>query len=92
MVVTEVSQEYTYAYATVSVLEGALDSLILPHVIKALACLVESWAKARNGRKVRIRIGKEIEMEARTVEEIEHLLEAAASFQDRPNRERKSTD
>ena len=32
MVVTEVPQEYTYAYATVSVPEGALDSLILPHV------------------------------------------------------------
>lgn len=32
MVVTEVSQEYTYAYATVSVPEGAMDSLILPHV------------------------------------------------------------
>jgi hypothetical protein len=31
-VVTEVSQEYTYAYATVSVPEGAMDSLILPHV------------------------------------------------------------
>jgi transposase len=32
VVATEVSQEYTYAYATVSVPEGALDSLILPHV------------------------------------------------------------
>ncbi len=32
MVVTEVSEEYTYAYATGSVPEGALDSLILPHV------------------------------------------------------------
>ena len=32
MVATEVSQEYTYAYAVVSVPEGALDSLILPHV------------------------------------------------------------
>ena len=32
VVVTEVSEEYTYAYATGSVPEGALDSLILPHV------------------------------------------------------------
>ena len=30
--VTEVSQEYTYAYATVSVPEGVLDNLFLPHV------------------------------------------------------------
>jgi transposase len=27
-----VSQEYTYAYATVSVMDGRMDSLILPHV------------------------------------------------------------
>jgi hypothetical protein len=26
------TQEYTYAYAAVSVLDGALDTLILPHV------------------------------------------------------------
>ena len=32
MVVTEVSQEYTYAYAVVSVPDGMMDSLILPHV------------------------------------------------------------
>lgn len=32
VMVTEVSQEYTYAYATVSVPEGVLDNLFLPHV------------------------------------------------------------
>ena len=32
MVATEVSQEYTYAYAAVSIPSGEMDSLILPHV------------------------------------------------------------
>jgi hypothetical protein len=53
-----------------------------PPVITALAGYAAAWVQARNGRKVRIRIG-EIEAEARTVAEIEKLLKKAAEFQDR---------
>jgi hypothetical protein len=55
---------------------------LAPPTITALAGYATAWVQARNGRKVRIRIG-EIEAEARTVAEIEKLLEQAAQFQDR---------
>jgi hypothetical protein len=32
MVTAMVTQEYTYAYAAVSIADGELDTLILPHV------------------------------------------------------------
>jgi hypothetical protein len=53
-----------------------------PPVISGLAGYAAAWVQARNGRKVRIRIG-EIEAEARSISEIETLLKKAAEFQDR---------
>jgi hypothetical protein len=53
-----------------------------PPVITAVAGYATAWVRARMGRKVRIRIG-EFEAEARTVGEIETLLQRAAEFQDR---------
>lgn len=57
-----------------------------PAIISAVAALCGAWAKARNGRKVRIKIG-DIEAEGRTTEEIEGLLKRAADFRnsDRTN-------
>jgi hypothetical protein len=51
-----------------------------PQVITALAAVAGAWVQARYGRKVRLKVG-DIEVEARTIEEIERLLERAASFQ-----------
>ena len=44
-----------------------------PAIVSAVAALCGAWAKARNGRKVRIKIG-DVEAEGRTVEEIEARL------------------
>jgi hypothetical protein len=52
-----------------------------PHVITAVAGYAVAWIQARATRKLRIRIG-EIEAEARTLAEIEALLNRAVRFQD----------
>jgi hypothetical protein len=56
--------------------------VMVPPVITGLAGYAAAWVQARNGRKVRIKIG-EVEAEASTIGEIEKLLEKAAAFQDR---------
>lgn len=53
-----------------------------PPAVTAIAGYATAWIQARNGRKVRLRIG-DVEAEARTVAEITELLGRAASFQDR---------
>lgn len=47
-------------------------------VITALA----AWFAAQNGRKVRVKIG-DFEAEARTVEEVQKLLQQAKEFQEK---------
>ena len=47
-----------------------------PSAVTGLAGLIDAWRQARLGRKVRIKIGH-IEVEASTLEEVEHLLEKA---------------
>jgi len=48
-----------------------------------LAGIIGAWLQARYGRKARLKIG-DIEAEARTVEEVEKLLEHAKNFQHQP--------
>jgi len=54
--------------------------------IPALVKISIAWVQARNGRKVRLKIG-DVEAEAPTTAEIETLLEKAAAFQDRDRAE-----
>jgi hypothetical protein len=61
-----------------SLAEFAIKSLG-PAIISAVAALCGAWTQARNGRKVRIKIG-DVEAEGRTIEEIECLLKRAADF------------
>jgi len=53
-----------------------------PPAISAIAAYAAAWAQAKNGRKVRIRVG-EVEAEARTVAEVKQLLDEAANIQNR---------
>ena len=64
-----------------------------PPIITALAGYAAAWVQARLSRKVRVRIG-EFEAEARTVGEIEALLQLAADFQGKlsANGEKPSSD
>jgi hypothetical protein len=55
-----------------------------PAVISAVAALCGAWVQARNGRRVRIKIG-DVEVEGRTIEEIESLLNRAADFRNSDN-------
>ena len=50
--------------------------------LPALTGLAGAWIQARYGRKVRIKVG-DVEAEASTVEEIERLLELAATLRGR---------
>jgi hypothetical protein len=56
-----------------------------PPAITALAAAAGAWVQARYGRKVRLNIGKngDVDAEGRSVAEIEELLKVAAKFQDR---------
>lgn len=53
-----------------------------PPVILGLAHCAATWVTARNGRKVRLRVGN-VEAEGSEVAEIKALFETAATFQDR---------
>jgi hypothetical protein len=50
-----------------------------PPAITAIAAAAGAWVQARYGRKARLRIG-ELEVEARTIGEIEELLKLAAKY------------
>lgn len=52
-----------------------------PPVVAAVAAIAGSWVQARYGRKVRLKFD-DIEVEARTPEEIEDLLKRIVGFRD----------
>ena len=54
---------------------------LAPTLIPAVAGLCGAWVQARYGRKVRIKVG-DIEVEARTAEEVERLLMTAVAVKD----------
>ena len=62
---------------------------IAPSAISAASAVLVMWVQARNGRKVRVKIG-DVEAEGRSVAEIEDLLKRAAAFQDQ-KREQSET-
>jgi hypothetical protein len=51
-----------------------------PNLITALAAAAGVWISGRSGRKVRLKVG-DIEVEARTIEEVEQLLKRAQAVQ-----------
>jgi hypothetical protein len=53
---------------------------LAPTILPALAAIVVTWLRVRSGRKVRVKISNTY-MEARTPDEIEQLLKAAAEFE-----------
>ena len=54
--------------------------VLAPPAIAALATVAGAWVQARYGRKARLKIG-DVEAEARTLEEVESLLQIAKQFQ-----------
>jgi hypothetical protein len=55
-------------------------TLLATPAITALAKAAAAWVQARNGRKMRLKIG-DIEAEGRSIKEIEELLKKATEFQ-----------
>ena len=60
-----------------------------PPAIAALATLVGTWIGGRNGRKVRLKVG-DVEVEARTIEEVRSLLEQADAMREKKDEGSKS--
>jgi hypothetical protein len=50
-----------------------------PAIIGVVGTAVGAWISTRNGRKVRLKIG-DLEVEARTVDEVDQLLQRACSL------------
>jgi hypothetical protein len=58
---------------------GAAAQQVVTITIPAATALVGAWLQARFGRKVRIKVG-DVEVEAATLQEVEHLLEQAKAY------------
>ena len=54
-------------------------------VVPALGVVLVGWLQGRAGRKVRLKVG-DVEVEARTPEEVEFLLQHVKEFQSKPTK------
>ncbi|WEY42049.1 hypothetical protein [Paraburkholderia sp. SUR17] len=61
-----------------------------PAAIGVIGTAVGAWISGRSGRKVRLKVG-DIEVEARTVEEVDQLLLRAQAVQDEQSKSQNKT-
>ena len=74
--------QHGIAFDAVSAVGYALPEFVvaLKVIGPTLGVIFVAWLQGRSGRKIRLKIG-EVEVEARTAEEVENLLEKAKQFQ-----------